>query len=532
MSSLGKGIASATVGTLLQSRGFSIRMKKLDPYINIDPGTMSPYKHGEVFVTDDGGETDLDFGHYERFTGIKCSVKDSLTTGKVYKKVLEKERNGEYLGSDIQVIPHITNEIKDFVLRGSDDVDFTICEIGGTVGDIESLPYIEAIRQMISELGKQKVLCLHLTYLPYIKVASELKTKPTQHSVKELQSLGVQPDIILCRSEKSMTESIKSKISMFCNIKKENIIDALDADNIYFIPKQYHDSFLDRQILEHFGILNVFEEKAKAFMEERWLKLERFIRNCEQTTKLAVVGKYTGLKDAYISLSQAIMHAGFVNNTKVDVDWIDAEEPVDQIEERLAQAKAIIVPGGFSSRGAEGKLAAIKYARENKIPFLGICLGMQLAVIEACRNVAKVNATSSEFGEEGECVIDFMESWDLKGSVESRTSEGKKGGTMRLGSYPCVIAKDSLAFRVYGKENISERHRHRYEVNLKKYGSLFQKAGLFFSGMTPDGMIPEILERRDHPFFIATQAHPEFKSNPFSSHPLFQSLVRSALDQS
>jgi CTP synthase len=531
MSSLGKGIASASIGTLLQSRGFSIKMKKLDPYINVDPGTMSPYKHGEVFVMEDGCETDLDFGHYERFIDIKCSAEDSLTTGKVYEKVLEKERRGDYLGSDIQVIPHITNEIKDFIIEGSSDVDFTICEMGGTIGDIEGLPYIEALRQLIVEFGKEKVICIALTYLPYIKVSEELKTKPTQHSIKQLQSMGVQPDIILCRSEKNLTEDIKAKLSMFCNVKKENVIVALDANNIYLIPKMFHKNGLDRQIYSHFKLLGESAElKATKDIEEKWGSIENTILNCTNTVRLSIVGKYIKLKDAYISLSQAIMHGGFANNTKVEVDWIDSEDNFTNIENKLSQTSALIVPGGFSSRGVEGKIFAIKYARENKLPFLGICLGMQLAIIESCRNIAKINATSGEFGEEGEFVIDFMDSWACGDTTEKRNKACNKGGTMRLGSYPCKIIPNSLASKVYGQNVITERHRHRYEVNIKKYKHIFEKAGLIFSGTSLDGALPEIVERQDNPFFIATQAHPEFKSRPFSPHPLFSHLIKASLE--
>ena len=391
MSSLGKGIAASSIGALLQLRGFSIKMKKLDPYINIDPGTMSPYKHGEVFVMDDGCEADLDFGHYERFTGISCSSEDSLTTGRVYEKVLNKERRGDYLGSDIQVIPHITNEIKEFITKNSDDVDFTICEIGGTVGDIEGLPYIEALRQLSLDLGKSKTMCIHLTFLPYIKVAEELKTKPTQHSVKQLQSMGVQPDIILCRSEKPLPDEIKAKLSMFCSVQKENVMAALDADNIYLIPNQYHNEGLDRQICKHFGLSNdETERQVENAIKNKWSRLTDIILHPKQTIKIAVIGKYTKLKDAYISLTQAIAHAGFANEAKVDISWINAEDDPKLIEEKLSKVSGIIVPGGFSSRGAEGKIHAIKFARENKIPFLGICLGLQLAVIEFCRNVGNL----------------------------------------------------------------------------------------------------------------------------------------------
>ncbi|MBR1480113.1 MAG: CTP synthase [Alphaproteobacteria bacterium] len=534
MSSLGKGIAASCIGALLQLRGYSVKMKKLDPYINVDPGTMSPYKHGEVFVMDDGCEADLDFGHYERFTGITCSGADSLTTGRIYEQVLAKERRGDYLGSDIQVIPHITTEIKAFILRNTDGVDFTICEIGGTVGDIEGLPYIETLRQLSIEMGKQRTMRIHLTFLPYIKVAEELKTKPTQHSVRQLQSMGVQPDILLCRSECSLPEDVKSKLSMFCNVEKSNVIAALDADNIHLIPTQYHAEGLDRQICRHFGInTNASDEKIEFAMNERWGTLRRAILHPHKITKIAVIGKYTKLKDAYISLTQALSHAGFENDAKIEITWINAEDDPDDMERALSQVAGILVPGGFSSRGTEGKIFAIKYARENRVPFLGICLGLQLAVIEGCRNVAGLtDATSREFledGETGSCVIDLMKSWTGADKVEHRDEHSDKGGTMRLGSYPCKIALGTLAFDVYKREEIAERHRHRYEVNVEEYADAIERAGIFISGTSLDGKLPEIIERKGHPFFIATQPHPEFKSRPFSPHPLFCRFIRAAL---
>ncbi|MDR2795039.1 MAG: CTP synthase [Holosporaceae bacterium] len=531
MSSLGKGVAAATVGALLQSRGYSIRIKKLDPYINIDPGTMSPYKHGEVFVMGDGCEADLDFGHYERFTDIKCSASDSLTTGKIYEKVLAKERRGDYLGSDIQVIPHITDEIKNFILTGHENVDFMICEIGGTVGDIEGLPYIEAIRQLTIDLGKSKCMCIHLTYLPYIKAAEELKTKPTQHSVRQLQSMGVQPNIILCRSEKNITNDIKMKISKLCSMKLENVIAALDAENIYLIPHMYHVAGLDKQICKHFEIFSEkSEEQAKKEISTKWISLEHAVRAPSKSTKIAVVGKYVKLKDAYMSLAQAIAHGGFANDANVEVEWMDAKENFSEIENRLKNVAGILVPGGFDASGVEVKIAAIKFARENKIPFLGICLGMQLAIIESCRTIAGITtATSREFSADGECVIDFMDSWYANGILECRTIGGNKGSSMRLGNYLCKIIPGSLAHRVYGTTEITERHRHRFEVNIKKYADVFEKASIVFSGMSTDGTLPEIMERQDHPFFIATQAHPEFRSRPFAPHPLFASFIAAAL---
>ncbi len=531
MSSLGKGIASASIGALLQLRGYSIKMKKLDPYINVDPGTMSPYKHGEVFVMDDGCEADLDFGHYERFTGICCTRDDSLTTGRVYEKVLNKERHGDYLGSDIQVIPHITNEIKNFITKNSENVDFTICEIGGTVGDIEGLPYVEALRQLSMELGKERTMRIHLTFLPYIKVAGELKTKPTQHSVKQLQSMGIQPDILLCRSEKPLNNEIRAKLSMFCSVAKDNVMAALDAENIYLIPNQYHLEGLDRQICKHFNLLDSnAEAQVETAIKNKWAKLTEVILHPKHSIKIAVIGKYTKLKDAYLSLTQAIAHAGYANNAEVDISWINAEDTSEDIEKSLADAKCIIVPGGFSSRGIEGKMHAIRYARENKIPFLGICLGLQLAVIEACRNIGGLaDATSREFTDKGSFVIDFMKNWNKEGSVEERKEDGDKGGTMRLGSYECKIAEDTLAYKVYGKSNITERHRHRYEVNYAQYKDVIDASGIIVSGTSVDGTLPEIIERRDHPFFIATQAHPEFKSSPLSPNPLFYALIKAGI---
>jgi CTP synthase len=534
MSSLGKGIASATIGALLQAHGFSVRMKKMDPYINVDPGTLSPHKHGEVFVLNDGCESDLDFGHYERFTNIQCGAADSLTMGKIYEKVLAKERHGAYLGSDIQVIPHITNEVKDFICNPDSNCgDFVICEVGGTVGDIEGLPYIEAIRQLTLEMGKEFILSLHLTYLPYIKTSRELKTKPTQHSVKVLQSMGIQPDIILCRSEKDISDEIKTKISAFCNVKKENIIAALDAENIYLIPNMYHSAGLDTQILHHFKLDDEENGGTKKYPHElmgKWVSLEHSVLNPTKSTRIAVVGKYVQTKDAYISLEQAISHAGFANDVKIDVDWLDSRVDPDVLRTQLENVSGIIVPGGFDTGGIDGKIAAIKYARENDVPFLGICLGLQLAVIEACRNVAGVSdATSREFSDEGRFVIDFMDSWTKDGVLESRAQADNKGGTMRLGNYACKISPKSLAHKIYGTTDVTERHRHRFEVNIEQYKDVFAKAGLIFSGVSADGLLPEIVERRDHSFFIATQAHPEFKSRPFSPHLLFSAFINAVI---
>jgi CTP synthase len=506
-------------------------MKKLDPYINVDPGTMSPHKHGEVFVMDDGCEADLDFGHYERFTGISCSSNDSITTGKIYEKVIHKERIGTFLGSDIQVIPHITNEIKEFIYYGFEEVDFTICEIGGTVGDIESFPYMESLRQLILELGKTKIMCIHLTYLPFIKMAEELKTKPTQHSVKQLQSVGIQPDILLCRSEIKIPYEIKEKLAMFCNVKKDNVITALDAENIYLIPYQYHKENLDKQIYEHFGISTDDELVVNEKIKNKWAGLNQVIYSPDKTVKVAVIGKYTKVKDAYISLTQAIMHGGFANKAKVEIEWINAEDNWEEIESSLRNASGIIVPGGFSVRGTEGKIAAIKFARENLIPFLGICLGMQLSIIEHCRNVAGLNmATSREFSDSGDIVIDFMETWHEHGEIQVRQISENKGGTMRLGNFECLLTPGSLVHGIYGTDVISERHRHRYEVALKKYKAAIEQSGLCISGYSKEGNLAEIIERSDHPCFLATQFHPEFKSSPFSPHPIFKFFIQKCLE--
>lgn len=529
MSSIGKGIASASIGTLLQSRGFSIRLKKLDPYINVDTGTMNPYRHGEVYVMSDGCEADLDFGHYERFTEVESLGKDSITTGKIYSTVLARERRGDYLGADVQVVPHITDQIKDFILDRSDDVDFTICEVGGTVGDIEGLPYIEALRQLKLEMEPSKTIFIHLTYLPFIKVSGELKTKPTQHSVKSLQSLGIQPNILLCRSECSIPQDIRKKISMFCNVKIENVIEALDADNIYFIPKMFHNGGVDNQICEHFGF-EKYDEVAEKNIEQKWGTVENSIKSANEKVRIAVVGKYVKMKDAYISLNQAIGHAGFANGARVEVEWIDAENNFDDIVKSLEKVQGIIVPGGFGVKGVENKIKVIQYSRENKIPFIGICFGLQLAVIESCRNIGKVvDACSREFCEKGTFVVDFMKNWSAGDKIEEREVTDQLGGTMRLGNYDCFLKPNTLASEIYKKEKIVERHRHRYEVNLKKYKDLFDRCGIIFSGMSSDGELPEIMERRDHPFFIATQFHPEFKSHPFNVHPIFYNFIKAVL---
>ena len=529
MSSVGKGISAASIGALLQARGFSIRLKKLDPYLNIDTGTMNPYRHGEVYVLSDGCEVDLDFGHYERFTEVESLGKDGTTTGKIYNTILTKERRGDYLGSDVQVVPHVTDQIKDFILDRSEEVDFTICEVGGTIGDIEGLPFVEALRQLKLELDSSKVIFIHLTYLPFIKTSEELKTKPTQHSVKSLQSLGIQPDIILCRTELPISLDIRKKISMFCNVKLDNVIEARDAENIYFIPKMYHQAGLDKQICEHFGL-----EKENQYIEtninQKWGKVEEAIKSAKENVRIAVVGKYVKLKDAYISLSQAIGHAGFANGAKVEVEWVDTEDDFENIKQTLSSVSGIIVPGGFGSKGVENKIKVIQYARENKIPFFGICLGMQLAVIESCRNIGKIlDANSREFVENGTFVVDFLMNWNAGDKIEKRNITDQMGGTMRLGNYDCTLFPNSLAYKIYQKNDIVERHRHRYEVNLKNYKDLFERCGLFFSGMSKVGNLPEIMERKDHPFFIATQFHPEFKSHPFKVHPIFDCFIKAAM---
>ncbi len=529
MSSIGKGISAASIGTLLQARGFTIRLKKLDPYINVDPGTMSPYKHGEVYVMGDGCEADLDFGHYERFTDVESSGKDSITTGKIYSTVLAKERMGDYLGSDIQVVPHITNEIKDFIYSRSDEVDFTICEIGGTVGDIEGLPYVEALRQIKLELSSEKVVFIHLTYLPYIKASGELKTKPTQHSVKSLQSFGIQPDILLCRTEHHISNEIKKKLSMFCNIQLSNVVEAMDADNIYFIPKMYHKAGLDKQICAHFN-LQTDPDTVENNIEQKWGTVEKSITCSQNKIVVAVVGKYTKLKDAYISLTQAILHAGYANNTQIDIEWVDTECDWSSIEKTLLNAQGIIVPGGFENRGIEHKIKVIQYARENNIPFIGICLGMQLAVIEACRNIGGVlDATSREFTNSGTMIVDFMNNWVGHNKMEKRNMNGHLGGTMRLGNYQCNLKPNTLASALYKTDQIIERHRHRYEINFKNYHDLLLHSGIVFSGMSTDGKLPEIMEYSNHPFFLATQFHPEFKSRPFSPHPIFNGFVKASI---
>lgn len=528
VSSLGKGLASASIAATLQGRGFKVRLRKLDPYLNVDPGTMSPYQHGEVFVTDDGTEADLDLGHYERFSGVAATKNDSITTGKIYQRVIDKERHGEYLGATIQVVPHVTNEIKSFILSNLTDEDFVLCEIGGTVGDIEGQPYLEAIRQIAYDLGRDRVMFVHLTLLPFIPTAGELKTKPTQHSVKKLQEYGIQPDMLLCRSPMAIPENEKKKLALFCNVREENVIAALDVSNIYQVPLAYSKEGMDRAVCRHFGIPD-----DKPADLSKWEKIIEVIKKPEGEVKIAVVGKYTKLLEAYKSLHEAIKHGGFANHYQINIKWIDSEkleqEPAGNY---LNDVNAIIVPGGFGQRGTQGKIEAIKYAREHKIPFLGICFGMQMAVIETMRNVCGIkNANTTEFDPDCEPVVGLMTEWDKDGNKEVRHKDGDLGGTMRLGAYPCHLKAGSLAQKVYGTENISERHRHRYEVNMK-YEDTLNKGGMIISGKSPDGKLPEIVERPEHPWFIGVQFHPELKSKPFAPHPLFISLIKAAIDNS
>ena len=530
VSSLGKGLASASLGALLQARGYSVKLRKLDPYLNVDPGTMSPYQHGECYVTDDGAETDLDLGHYERFTGVPAKKSDNITTGKIYSNVIAKERRGDYLGATIQVIPHVTDSIKEYILSDINDEDFILCEIGGTVGDIESLPFIEAIRQLGNELGFSQTCFLHVTLLPYIKTAGELKTKPTQHSVKELQGMGIQPDLLLCRTEDRIPNEQKSKIALFCNLKPESVIEALDSSSIYEVPISYHKQGLDEQICKHFNL-----DLSKKINLSRWNKINEIQRSSDGNVNIGIVGKYTSLIDAYKSLIEAINHGGLDNNVKVTIKWVNSESLEDQklnLTNFFKDINGIIVPGGFGERGSEGKINAIKYARLNNIPFFGICFGMQMAVIEFARNVLNMkDASSSEFGTTKLPLVGLLTEWQTKTGLEKRDKESDLGGTMRLGAYDCKLLDNSFVSSIYKKNTISERHRHRYEVN-NKYISDFKKYGLIFSGMSPDNSLPEILEVPKHPWFIGVQFHPELKSKPFDPHPLFSSFINASLKQS
>jgi CTP synthase len=527
VSSLGKGLTSAALGALLQARGFKVRLRKLDPYLNVDPGTMSPYQHGEVYVTDDGAETDLDLGHYERFTGVPSRRSDNVTTGQIYSKVIARERRGDYLGATVQVIPHVTDAIKEFVRADVTDEDFVVCEIGGTVGDIEGLPFLEAIRQLGNELGRDGSMFIHLTLLPYIASAGELKTKPTQHSVKELQSLGIQPDVLVCRSEHEIGEGARRKIALFCNLREEAVIQALDVDTIYAVPRAYHEEGLDGEVCRHFRIDSPGPDLAT------WDRVTKSIRHPDGEVTIGVVGKYTTLLDAYKSLAEALTHGGIANNLSVKVNWLDSEIfETDGAAQGLEGVHGILVPGGFGERGAEGKIAAARFARERQVPYFGICFGMQMAVIEAARNLAGVSgAGSTEFGPCADPVVGLLTEWTRGNLVERRDSGSELGGTMRLGAYPCVVEQGSRVAEVYGVRELSERHRHRYEVNIN-YRKALEEAGLRFSGMSPDGELPEIVELPSHPWFIGVQFHPELKSKPFDPHPLFTSFIKAAVEQS
>jgi CTP synthase len=528
VSSLGKGLASAALGALLQARGYSVRLRKLDPYLNVDPGTMSPYQHGEVFVTDDGAETDLDLGHYERFTGVPARKSDNITTGRLYQEILAKERRGDFLGGTVQVIPHVTDAIKQFVLSGNEGIDFVLVEIGGTVGDIEGLPFFEAIRQLGNELPRGDSVFIHLTLLPFISSAGELKTKPTQHSVKELRSIGIQPDILLCRCDREIPRSERRKIALFCNVREAAVIQALDVASIYEVPLAYHREGLDREVLAAFGITD-----ARPPQLLKWQSIADAIANPEGEVTIAIVGKYTGLKDAYKSLNEALFHGGIANRVKVKLEWIESEvfereDPAPYLE----NVHGILVPGGFGERGSEGKILAARFARERGVPYFGICFGMQMAVIEAARDLVGVKqAGSTEFGPTPEPVVGLMTEWMRGNELEKRAANGDLGGTMRLGAYTAKLAKGSRVAKIYGEPEISERHRHRYEVNTR-YRERLEEAGVRFCGMSPDGLLPEIIELPNHPWFIGVQFHPELKSRPFEPHPLFASFIQAAVEQS
>ena len=530
VSSLGKGLMAASLAALLQARGYRVRIRKFDPYLNVDPGTMSPYQHGEVYVTDDGAETDLDLGHYERFTGVPGRQSDNVTSGRIYQTIINRERRGDYLGATVQVIPHVTDAIKAFAVADSDDVDFVLCEIGGTVGDIESLPFIEAIRQLRNDLGRARSVFIHVTLVPYIAAAGELKTKPTQHSVRELTALGIQPDVLVCRSERPLPASDRAKIALFCNVPVEAVIPALDAQSIYGVPLQYHAEGLDHAVLNAFMIDAGVEPDLT-----RWSDIMERLANPEGEVTVGVVGKYVGLPDAYKSLNEALVHGGIANRVKVNIQWIDAElfEAADSdIAARLEPLHAILVPGAFGERGAEGKIASVRFARERSVPFFGICFGMQMACIEGMRNIADVpQASSTEFGPTPEPVVGLITEWMSAAGLQKRAEGGDLGGTMRLGAYPATLAGNSVVASIYGATEISERHRHRFEVNTQ-YRDPLEKGGLVFSGMSPDGTLPEIVERPDHPWFVGVQYHPELKSKPFDPHPLFKSFIEAAVRQS
>ena len=523
VSSLGKGLSSASLASLLQLRGFKVRVRKLDPYLNVDPGTMNPFQHGEVFVTDDGAETDLDIGHYERFTGISATQSDNITTGGIYSDIIQKERRGDYLGGTVQVVPHVTDRIKKFISQDVKNEDFIICEIGGTVGDIESLPFLEAIRQFSNDVGEKNSLFIHLTLVPYLKASGELKTKPTQHSVKELRSLGIQPDIIICRSEREIPKTERKKISLFCNVPIDNVIETVDVKTIYEAPISFHKEKLDERVLSYFNI-----KSKKSPDLSKWKNITSRVLNPKKDVNIGIIGKYVDLKDAYKSLDEALIHGGISNNVKVNLKRIDSESlKPENIKTLLKDVTGVLIPGGFGKRGTEGKIAAIKYARLNHIPFFGICFGMQMAVIEAARNLLNIkNASTSEFGNNCTPVVGLLEEWQ-KGKKKIKGTKKNLGGTMRLGLYDAVLKNNSLISKIYSEKKIKERHRHRYEVNIK-YKNDFEKKGLIFSALSPDGMLPEIIELRNHPWFVGVQFHPEFKSRPFTPHPLFSSFVKAA----
>ena len=532
VSSLGKGLASAALGALLQARGYKVRLRKLDPYLNVDPGTMSPYQHGEVFVTDDGAETDLDLGHYERFTGVNATKADNITTGQIYKTIIEKERRGDYNGATVQVIPHVTDQIREFVLSDpGEGVDFVLVEIGGTVGDIEGLPFFEAIRQLGQELPRGHACYIHLTLLPYIKTAGEMKTKPTQHSVKELRSIGIQPDILLCRCEMPIPAGERRKIGQFCNVRESAVIQAMDSANIYHVPLDYHAQGLDREVLDVFGMA----ETAPAPDLSRWQSISDTLTNPDGEVNIAIVGKYTGLTDAYKSLVEALIHGGVAQNVRVKFDWIEGEafeREEGLIAERLTEVHGVLVPGAFGERGSEGMIRAVQFAREHMVPYFGVCFCMQIAMIEAARNLAGIDgASSTEFGPTLEPVVGLMTEWTKGNQRETRKEGDNLGGTMRLGAYEAILTPGSKVSEIYGDVTISERHRHRYEVNID-YRDRIEQTGLAFSGLSPDGVLPEICERSDHPWFIGVQFHPELKSRPFEPHPLFASFIGAAKDRS
>ncbi len=530
VSSLGKGLMAASLAALLQARGYKVRIRKFDPYLNVDPGTMSPYQHGEVYVTDDGAETDLDLGHYERFTGVPSRQSDNVTSGRIYQQIIARERRGDYLGATVQVIPHVTDAIKAFARAELDDVDFVLCEIGGTVGDIESLPFIEAIRQLRTDLGRTNVVYIHVTLVPFIAAAGELKTKPTQHSVRELTSLGIQPDVLVCRCERPLPDGERAKIALFCNVSPKAVIPALDAKSIYGVPLQYHAEGLDQAVLDAFGVIDPAPPRLT-----RWDDIMDRLDNPEGEVTIGVVGKYVGLPDAYKSLQEALVHGGIANRVKVNIRWLDAElfeQDESVVAAHLEPMHGILVPGGFGERGSEGKIASVRFARERKVPYFGICLGMQMACIEGARSLGGIaNASTTEFGPTEEPVIGLISEWMSAEGLQKREAGGDLGGTMRLGAYPAKLAGNSHAASIYGGSEVSERHRHRYEVNIN-YRDVLEKGGLVFSGMSPDGQLPEIVERPDHPWFVGVQFHPELKSKPFDPHPLFASFIEAAVHQS